>query len=227
MVKIIPLNTQVVFQNALNEGMGMRDFVNLKVKVRGSDPVEYVNIGMWNGRVPITTFVINPHTGASIERDYTGVGSLLNVPPIPSKLDLEVRTIRMTFSGLTPEMLAAIRQYDAKFGEIEIHRGIFDPDTNRLVDPAMVRFFGMIDKAPIKISASGGVGTIDMECVSSSNILIRTSGKRFSDDTIKDDRSGDRICRFIDTQGDTRIWWGMEESIIDPDKGPKERFFRR
>jgi hypothetical protein len=116
---------------------------------------------------------------------------------------------------------------------IEIHRGIFDVATNQIVDPAICRFQGYINSAPITVPKSGNSkdgssseGGIDLECVSRSRILTKTSGQLFSDETLKK-RSGDRFGRYLDMAGQWRVWWGQETKEIGGEKKPiKERFLR-
>lgn len=227
-MKDIGLNTASALQDAPVNGLVIRDFFYIRPRIRDGNPGagDIVTLGMWTGGVPITAAVINPKTGLSVNRDYTGVGALLDIPPIPANMELEVRTIRIRFSNLSAEMLAALRQYDARFAELEIHRGIFSNETQRLVDPAICRFLGFVNKAPIRTAPEGGEGIIELECTSNSRILTRTSGKLFSDEVMKV-RSGDKFAQYTDVTGDWRIWWGQEEKVVGGDKERiKEKWIR-
>lgn len=222
-MKSIGVNTSVALADAPRKGLIMRDLVWITAKDRSTGSPE--SVGVWSGRVPTTVPVINPKDGSTDNRVYQPLGQLI-VPPIPATMDLEVRTIRIRLSRLSGALLNAIRLYDAKMAPIEIHRGIFDPTTGRLVDPAMCRFFGFINAAPITISPSGQEGGIELECTSYSRIMTRTSGKLFSDEVLKD-RSGDRFGQYLDVAGDWRIWWGQEEKVVGERKHrPKGKHFR-
>ena len=222
-MKTIGVNTSVALQNAPRSGLVIRDMVYISAKDRGTGAPAY--IGLWNGRVPTTISVVKPSDGSTVERLYQPLGQLA-IPPIPASLETEVRTIRLKFSKLSEAMLNAIRLYDAKMAPIEIHRGIFDTETRRMVDPAICRFFGYINNAPITTPKTGGEGAIELECVSRSRILTRTSGKLFSDEVLKE-RGNDRFGQYLDVAADWRIWWGQEETVIATKKDrPKERFFR-
>jgi hypothetical protein len=223
-MKDIGINTSVVLQNAPRNGIIMRDMVTITAKHR-DDPDVTERLCIWNGKVPTSISVIDPKDGSTSNREFQPLGQLA-IPLIPSTMELEVRTIRLTFSRLSLALLNAIRLYDAKMAPIEIHRGIFDPVTGRLTDPALCRFFGFINSAPITISPSGKTGGIELECVSYSRIMTRTSGKLFSDETLKE-RGGDRFGQYLDVAGDWRVWWGQDEKIVGERKGrPKEKFFR-
>jgi hypothetical protein len=223
-MKDIGVNTAIALQNAPRDGLIMRDLVWITAKHR-DDPDVKESMGLWTGRVPTTIPVIDPSDGSTVDRVYQPLGQL-DVPSIPATMDLEVLTIRLSFSGLSTALLNAIRLYDAKMASIEIHRGIFDTATGRIVDPAMCRFFGFINSAPITTAPEGRAGGIELECVSYSRILTMTSGKLFSDETMKE-RDGDRFAQYTDVDGDWRVWWGQEEKVVGERKDrPKGRFFK-
>lgn len=221
MVKALPLNTLAALGFATSKGLVLRDF--LWVVATKRDTGEKVGLGAWNGRVPVTAAVARPSDGVSIDRDYQAMGTLLQIPPIPAGIGLEVRTIRIKLSHLSDPAIKLIREYDAKMATVEIHRGIFDPDTNSLVDPAICRFSGFINRAPIRQPKAGGEGSIELECVSNARMLTRTSARLFSDETLKE-RSGDRFGRYLDVAGAWRIFWGQDEVQLGGKTKPKERF---
>ena len=210
MTKVLGVNTQAALADAPRRGLVIRDFVHIRAKNRGTGDLE--GIGFWNGIVPMTAEVTDPSDGSTVSNLYQAGGALLKMPSIPAGLNLEVRTIRLQFSRLSEAVLNAIRLYDAKMAPIQIHRGIFDPTTRRLVDPAICRFDGYINRAPVRLPKAGGTGTVDLECVTYARILTRTSGKKFSHETIKDRTSGDLFAKYVDVAGGWRIFWGEEET---------------
>jgi hypothetical protein len=230
-MKDVGTNTLTAFQNARQDGLIMRDLVWIKAKNRSTGVIE--EIGLWAGKVPTVVPVIDPETGASTgsARTYQPLGQLV-VPSIPAGMALEVRTIRLKISRLSPAVLDAIRLYDARMAVIEIHRGIFDLDTGQIVDPAMCRFSGYINAAPINVpkeekGGKVGEGGIELECVSRSRILTRTSGLLFSMEMLKK-RAGDLFGTYLDVAGAWRIWWGQDEKAIkdNTNERPKEHFFK-
>jgi hypothetical protein len=223
-MKDVPLNTQVALQNAPSTGLVIRDFVYAWPKNRDTGELE--EVGFSTCKVPLNVSVMNPKTGGTSNRDYTGAGQLLTVPPIPAALATEVRKVRLRLSSLSPEAANLFRAYNARYAKIEIHRGHFDPSTGQLVDPATCRFQGYITDAPIKVPKSGGDAYIDVECSSRSRILERTTGMLFSLETLKK-RLSDLFGKYLDVAEAWRIWWGQTETVIKNDDGkPHERFIK-
>lgn len=223
-MKDVPLNTQLMLEEATENGLMIRDFVYAWPKNRSTGDVE--TIGMWTGEVPATVSVTNPKDGSSENRDYTGAGQFLTIPTIPATLNTEVRKIRFRLSSLSAEAANLFRAYNARYAPIEIHRGHFDPSTGRLVDPAWCRFRGFITAAPIKTAKPGGETYVDVECSSQSRILTRVSGKLFSLETLKE-RMDDLFGTYLDVVPAWRIWWGQEETVISHLKDkPRERWLK-
>jgi hypothetical protein len=224
MTKDIGINTSLALAGAPTNGLVTRDFVTVFAKNRSTGDID--ELCLWNGRVPLDAPVVKPSNGASDIRSFQAMGALLKIGPIPASLSLEIRTVRVELSKISDAALNIIRTYDAQMAEIQIHRGQFDLVTRQLVDPALCRFRGFINNAPIKTPKSGGSGGISVECVSIARILTRTSGQNFSDELMKE-RSGDRFARDVDVDGDWRIWWGQDEHVVGNRRTkPKERFFR-
>jgi len=226
MTKTLGANTLLALQNARTNGLVIRDFVHITAKNRTTGEDE--QIGLWTGRVPVSAAIIDPANGDTVSLAYQGIGGLLSIPPITSSTELEVRTFRLRFSRLSGAMMNAIRLYDPKMAPIMIHRGFFDPTSNRLVDPATCLFDGYISKAPIRIpkaTEDANEGGIDLECVSRSRILTRTSGALMSHQTLKKSRD-DMFGKYLDAVGGWRIFWGEEDQDRKKGKGKKrERFF--
>jgi hypothetical protein len=224
MTKSLPLNTITALGLGRTKGLVIRDFVTIRAKDRTTGDIE--ELCLWNGFVPITAPVTKPSDGSSDSRVFQAAGTLLSVQSIPAGMQTEVRTIRVRLSKLSPVALNIIRTYDAKMAPIEIHRGLFDTESHQLVDPALCRFDGYINNAPIKTPKAGSEGYIEVECVSRSRILTRTSGMLFSMETLKR-RSSDLFGKYLDVSGAWRIWWGQEEKELGTKKNrPKERFMR-
>jgi len=223
MVKVLATNTTAALQNAPTLGLVVRDFVTIWPKTRDTGDVD--QFGLWTDIAPLTVNVIKPSDGSTVARDFVGAGSLLDIQSIPSTMALEVRTIRVKLSKLSPSILEVFRTYDARLAPIQIHRGIFDPSTRQLVDPATCRFDGFVNNAPIRTPKTGSSGDVTVECTSFSRILTRTSGQKFSDAMISQ-RSGDGFGKYTDVAGNFRIWWGQDQTVISTPQRAKDRFHR-
>lgn len=206
MVLTLPVNTYNALANAHINGIVPRDFVWIRARNRQTGAFE--NIGVWSGKVPVSVQVIRPSDGATVTRTYQGVGSLMQVPPIPMGIKLEVRSVRVSFSNLSQELINAVLAYNAKDQPIQIHRGLLDPATMNLVDPAICRLDGFINKAPYKRAKSGDDGKIILECQSHARTLDRGNPAKLSDEFYK--RRGGRLP-YLDVV--PKITWGQEDVV--------------
>lgn len=227
MTKQLQTNTYTALQNVASDGLIKRDFVWVVAKNRSTGASE--SVGLWNGMDAKEVSVVNPVNGETVTREYQASGSLLSIPTIPCSLDDEVRTVKVKISHLTAPVLNAIRLYDAQMATIQIHRGIIDKASGNLVDPAMCRFSGFINEAPIDIPAAGQEGSIELSCVSSARFMTNSSWSLFSVEYLKNryHASGvtDLFGKFLDVAGAWRIWWGGEiKTIGSTDKKSKEKY---
>lgn len=219
MVMSVPVNTYNALQNAHINGIVPRDFVWISALNTTTDLIE--NIGLWNGSVPVTVDVIKPSDGTTVSRVYQGMAGLMAVPPIPMTMKLEVRSIKLAFSNLSPEILNAVLVYNAKNQPIEIHRGLLDPSTMNLVDPAECRFDGLINKSPFKRAKTGNDGQVILECQSHARTLAKGNPAKLSDEFYKR-RGGDRFGRYLDIV--PKIVWGQEDVVHERKRRRKDKW---
>lgn len=206
MVLSVPVNTYNALLNAAERGIVPRDFVWIKALNTTTDLIE--EIGIWNGNVPVTVNVIRPDTGATVSRVYQGLAGLMQVPSVPMGMKLEVRSIKLVFSNLSPEIINAVLVFNPKSQPIEIHRGLLDPATMNLVDPALCRFDGLINRVPIKRAKSGNDGQIAIECQSHARTLSMGNPEKFSAEFFK--RRGGRMP-YLDVV--PKIVWGQRDVV--------------
>jgi hypothetical protein len=158
-------------------------------------------IGFWTGDDD-QTFVIGGQA-----RLYHGAGAVLQVPVMLYQVGLSVRMHTLRLSSLAPEVVAAIRQYDARFAPCEIHRALFEPGTNALVAEPHRVFRGWVDAVKIATPAKGGRADCSVTLASAARALTRGLPIMRSDAT-QQLRSGDRFRRFIDLSGTIDVAWG-------------------
>lgn len=196
-----------------------RYLLHIEGRNRSTGDIEEVNI--WTGELPLNIPVIDPKDQSIVYRAYQAGHGWLTIPPIPQKIELEARSLRLTFSRLPPSAINIIRAYDPKLGKVEIHRALFDPDTHQIVDPAYCMFLGFVNRAPIEVPAVGGEGTIELECSTNSRYLTRKRGDKFSDEFMKR-RHNDRFGKYLDVAGLWRVFWGEEDSHIGKGKSKRK-----
>lgn len=201
----IDAQTQIAIQS--REAILPVNFVWIKAKNRSTGGLE--TMGLWSGWDTIEAQVLDPATMLPVTRTYHAGGSLLEVPAIPLTSDLTIQTIRIRLSQINDAVQLAIRGYDPKHAPIEIHRGYLDKNTQLMVAPAIPRFVGWINGAPIRTPAVGGEGGIEISCISHARLLTKTNPLKRSDEMQKR-RSGDRFRRYSDVAGGwiANVHWG-------------------
>jgi hypothetical protein len=213
MVLTVPVNTYNALQNAHLNGIVPRDFVWIRALNTVTEGFEH--IGLWSGNVPVTVNVIRPDNGATESRTYQGAHGLMTVPAIPRSMKLEVRSINLEFSNLSPEIINAVLAYSIRGQVVQIHRGLLDPATMNLVDPAHCRLDGLVAKAPMKRAKAGNDGRIIIVCQPHTRTLSKGNPQKLSDEFYK--RRGGRMP-YLDVE--PKITWGQED-IIHEKKRPK------
>lgn len=216
MVLSLSSNTLDALADAHINGIVPRYFVWLRARNAEGETEE---IGVWNGNVPVSVSVINPNNGNTVTREYQGIAGLMQMPAIPMGMKLEVRSIKLAFTNLSPEILNAVAVYNPKSKPVEIHRGLLDPATMNLVDPAVCVFDGIVNKAPMRRAKAGNPGQIILECQSHAGTLAMGKADKFSDEFFK--RRGARQ-KYLDAV--PRIVWGQKDMIKERRRSKRSKW---
>lgn len=223
MVLSVSLNTYTALQNARSDGIIIpRDFVWITAKDRSTGDLNH--IGLWNGPVAITVPVLRPDTGDVVDRVYQPLAGRMSIPAIPMEMSLKIRSLTLKFSRLNAAVINAVRVYDPRQQAIEIHRGLLDKDSRKLVDPAHCRWDGLINRAPITRAKVGDDGMVELETVSHSRWLTMASGDKM--DAHFFEGRGDQAGKYISTIWRVAIPWGQSSIVHGDNKRPKEHFFK-
>lgn len=158
-------------------------------------------VGIWTGDDDLV-FTIN---GAS--RTYYGRGGLIEVPAINYTSELNVNTIDVEFAPLSSEVAQMIRGYDSRQAPVEIHRAVFDPTSNVLLEEPHRIYRGRVDKIQISTPKQNGTARLTMTVASNSRSLTRNIPSRRSDETQKL-RSNDRFMRYTTVTQVVETLWG-------------------
>jgi hypothetical protein len=183
-----------------------RDFLTITARDRETgDPV---TVGFWSDLANVSALVIDPETGSPVSRDFYGSGSLISISDIPAIVGVSVETVTITMSQLHDQVEEAIRLYDCKQARVEIHTGLLDPDSRKLVDPAEPLFVGFVDRIEIRTPAEGGDGAAVLRCASGTQELLRSNPATRSHEDQQVRASGDDF--FIDAAvcPDWDHYWG-------------------
>jgi hypothetical protein len=183
-----------------------RDFLWVTARSRSDGSAQ--SFGAWSDVGDITASVIDPLTGGSVSRSWTGTGTLISVSDIPLVQGITVQQITVTLSQVNDAVNDFVRTYDCKQASIQIFRGKFDPDTHELVAPAVCRFSGFIDSAPITTPAEGQDGSVTFTCTSNTQELTRSNSDTASDASQRLRSGTDNFLQDVAIVGNWQIFWG-------------------
>lgn len=160
------------------------------------------NIGFWTG-VDVRDFSIEGQT-----RTYYGAGSLLAMDPIRRQTGIKVRTQRITFSQVSPEVLQALRVFDPRHAPVEVHRALFDPLTEALIDEPHLILRGYIDKAPLPTPPKGESAAVSIEVATHARALTIPLSRFRSDATLRARATGDGFRKYASLADTVETKWG-------------------
>lgn len=187
-----------------------RDFLWVIAKDRSDGSP--VPAGVWSDVGDITASVIDPLTGGSQSRSWTGAGTLISVSDIPLVQGITVQQITVTLSQVNDFINDYVRTYDCKQAQVQVFRGLFDPDTRELVAPAVCRFNGFVDSGPITTPAEGNNGSISFTCTSNTQELTRANSDTASDASQRLRSSTDNFFQDVAVVGSWQMFWGRNST---------------
>lgn len=162
-------------------------------------------IGFWTG-VDHQVFTID-----GVARTYYAAGSMLTVDPLKWRAGLQVRTQRVTLSQVAAEVQQLIRGYDPRHAAVEIHRALFDPVTEVLVDTPHLMLRGFIDKVSLTTPAKGGSGDVTVEIASAARALTRPLNRYRSNASLTARAPTDTFRKYASTTDKIEVLWGKDE----------------
>lgn len=163
------------------------------------DPAE---IGFWTGDQD-AAFTIDGE-----ERTYHAAGELLNIDQVTFRTGLKVRTQKITFSQVAPAAQQAIRGYEALHAPIAIHRAIFHPETDQLVDEPHLVLRGFIDRAPVLTPPKGGAGKITLEVATAARALTKPLSRKRSHAALIARAPNDQFRKYASLVDKIETPWG-------------------
>lgn len=189
-----------------------RDFLWLTVKDRttGAPVVD----GYWSDVGTYSADVVDPETGGTTNRQYFGSGTLIQISDVPVVSNLTVQNISITLSQVADRVNDLVRTYECKQGRVELHRGLFDPQTRELVSPAVPRFVGYIDTVDIKTPKEGDDGGVVITCTSHTQELTRANSDTRSDASQRLRLATDDFYQDTAVVGTWQIFWGSSNGNV-------------
>ncbi len=198
-------------QAALEKGeLIYRDFIWLVARTRETgDPVEF---GVWSDVGTFECDMIDPYTGGTVTRSFFPAGQSIEIPDIPLAQGLAVQPIEIRLNQVNEAINDFIRTYDCKQANIQIHRGMFDPDSRELVAPAVPRFNGFVDLLPVTTPAENSDGDVTVQAVPNSQELTRANSDTRSDASQRLREGTDNILQDVAVVADWQDFWGRAAS---------------
>lgn len=198
-----------------------RDFFWAQARDRSTgDPVEEAQ---WSGSGVRDFYVIDPNTGGPITRTFYGSGTLTKISAIPLVANVTVQTVMITLSQVAERVEALFRQYDCDQAPVQIHRGLFDPETRLLVAPAWCRFVGFVNGAPIKTPARNTPGDATLICKSHSQELTRANSDVRSHQSQQLRLENDDFFADAHVVGEWPQFWGQEAGRVPSTSGTRNK----
>lgn len=173
--------------------------------VRPRDPATGLRVGMgfWTGEQD-ASFTID-----AVVRSYVGGGRLVSLDAIVMEAGLTVRMQHVNMQPLFAEVAQLLRGLNAWRAPVEIHRALFNPETNVLIATPHRPWRGVLDEAPIRTPEVGGEATVELTLASATEALTRGLTLTRSD-AVQSLRGNDRFLRYIGVTGTVDVFWGAK-----------------
>lgn len=194
-----------------------RDFIRFVVKDRETG--EPVTDGYWSDVGDVSAQVVDPNSGGVVERLFHGAGALIQISDIPLVSNITVQTVQVRLSQVSDRINDLIRGYECKQGQVQIWRGLFDPDTRLLVAPATPRFVGFIDNIEVNTPAENDDGGVMLTCVSHTQEMTRYNPDTRSDASQRLRISSDNFYQDTTVVGAWQHFWGRANGAV-PSSAP-------
>ena len=159
-------------------------------------------IGFWTG-ADHQDFVIRGQT-----RTYYGAGALLAMDPLRRQTGLKVRSQRISFSQVAPEVMMAVRGYDPRHCPVEVHRALFDPLTEQLIDEPHMILRGYLDKLKLPTPEKGKSGSITFEVATAGRALTKPVSRYRSDASLRARAPQDGFRKYASLADTVEVKWG-------------------
>lgn len=204
-------NISTAAQAALDaETIAPRDFISIFAKRRDNGAI--VEDCYWSDEGTVNAEIIDPLTGLTITRTFKGGGGLLQISAVPIVVGIIVQNVTIQMSQVDDRIQQLFRGYDPRQARVELHRGMIDPATARLVAPAVPRFSGFVNEVDITTPKEGEDGSVSVICTSHTQEMTRSNPATRSDADQRLRSSSDGFFRHVTTIGEQNIFWGSESA---------------
>lgn len=172
----------------------------LQARNRASGAVE--TIGFWTG-ADHAEFTIRGQL-----RTYYAAGAMLKVDPLRRQSGLKVRSQRVQFAQVSPEVMIAIRGYDPRHAPVEMHRALYDPDSEELIDEPHLILKGYVDKISLPTPAKGERASVTVEVATAARALTKPVSRYRSNASLRARATGDGFRKYATLADVAETKWG-------------------
>lgn len=146
------------------------------------------------------------------ERSYVGAGAMLGIGELQYEAGTDIQYQRVEFSMVSPEVEAAVLQYDPRLAPVEIHLALFSQETGALVNTARA-FRGWVEDAPIREKPTdyGAVPTVEFNLASSARAGTKTLAAKKGPFSQRLRSETDRGRDYADMASEVKVRWGQED----------------
>ncbi|MBY6091081.1 hypothetical protein [Maritimibacter alkaliphilus] len=159
-------------------------------------------IGFWTGD-DHQTFITSGQS-----RLYFGAGAVIEVAPIRAAIGLKVQTHRVTLPPLRDEVRQALRAYEPRNAEVEIHVCPMDLQSGLPVSDPIRMVKGTLNEAPEAFGPKGEASRVELSISTSARRLTFGLPLFRSSAALKLRNASDRFREYSDVAGDWTVPWG-------------------
>lgn len=180
----------------------------VRIAARDRETGAIQSTGFWTGKDH------QDFTAEGVTQTYFGAGTLLDLDHLVVEKGLNVRTQRLVFSKVAPEVQLALRGYETREADTRIYIAYFNPLTREMIDAPVRRFKGKTvglkikraKRAPGKKTA--GPATAELSVLSNAVELTKTLAVKKSEAALQGRAPGDGFRRYTDISGTVEVAWG-------------------
>jgi hypothetical protein len=143
------------------------------------------------------------------DKEWLGVGSLINVESISDDTDTSIRSMVTTLSGLDPTLLGNLETDDYHQREGSVWLGLIN-DAGIVPDPYLI-FNGRLDSDEVIIAGAKGDSMVRMTVTDYMGDLLRVRAYRYTheDQQALYPGEGDLGLEFVNELQEKKINWGI------------------
>jgi hypothetical protein len=174
----------------------------INVQGRNRETEEAETIGFWTG-ADHETFIVEGQPTS-----FFGAGTLMKINPLVSEAGVNVRTTRVEFSAIPPEVQLAVRGYDIRRQPCRIYVAYFNAETMEPIGSPQRVFKGFSMGLELIRPEPGGSADMTLNLMSAARQLTRTLSLKKSRTALLARVPGDGFRDFSDISGAVEAVWG-------------------